>query len=281
MKVALCFVIHYDHILNKEDLWKEWIEPNQDIINVYVYYKDYHKIRSPWVRQYALPPQYIFETSYYHVIPAYISLMDFACKQDKKNQWFCMLTDSCCPIVSPQRFRSLFHTYFNKSMVRWKPAWWNIHFHKRANLALLPSSWQLANDPWFVMKREDIIRCLSFVKEQKKWTRLICKGGLANESLFAIVLSFYKQLDIRETNNSLVLSAVTHITDWTRMTSATSPHVFREGNERDIHFLRSELEKNPLAMFVRKMAPEFPDYIVREFIYNFSREKETIRYVSR
>ena len=38
MKIALCFIISYDHILNKEDIWKEWIEFNKDIINVYFYY---------------------------------------------------------------------------------------------------------------------------------------------------------------------------------------------------------------------------------------------------
>ena len=42
MKVALCFIISYEHILNKEQLWIDWIKPNQDIINVYFHYK--HKV---------------------------------------------------------------------------------------------------------------------------------------------------------------------------------------------------------------------------------------------
>ena len=29
---------------------------------------------------------------------------------DKNNQWFCLLTDSCCPIISPKRFKYLFNT---------------------------------------------------------------------------------------------------------------------------------------------------------------------------
>jgi protoheme ferro-lyase len=40
MKTALCFLISYEHILNKEQLWIDWIKPNQDIINVYFHYKD-------------------------------------------------------------------------------------------------------------------------------------------------------------------------------------------------------------------------------------------------
>ena len=45
MKIALCFIISYDHILNKEHIWRKWIEPNKDIINVYFYYKDIKKIK--------------------------------------------------------------------------------------------------------------------------------------------------------------------------------------------------------------------------------------------
>ena len=72
MKVALCFIINYDHILNKENIWKEWIEPNKDIINVYFYYKDLKKINSKWIMEHTIPPKYIYETSYYHIIPAYL-----------------------------------------------------------------------------------------------------------------------------------------------------------------------------------------------------------------
>ena len=78
MKVALCFTISYEHILNKEHIWREWIEPNKDIINVYFYYKDHSKIQSSWIKEHTLPKSHIRETSYYHVIPAYISLMNYA-----------------------------------------------------------------------------------------------------------------------------------------------------------------------------------------------------------
>ena len=70
MKIALCFIISYEHILNKEDIWREWIEPNKDIINVYFFYKDFRKIKSPWIREHAIPPSSIVESIYYHVIPA-------------------------------------------------------------------------------------------------------------------------------------------------------------------------------------------------------------------
>ena len=263
MKVALCFIISYEHILNKEEIWKTWIEPNKDIINVYFYYKDINKIKSSWIINHSIPPDYIHETTYYHVIPAYLSILSFALKQDSSNQWFCLLTDSCCPIVSPRRFRYMFFNYYNKTLLSWKRAWWNISFHKRANLQHLPSELHLGNDPWFVMKRENVLQTMQFVKTQQPIVKTICDGGLANESLFAIIMCACKQLE----TNSSVISATTHLTDWNRMSSFTSPHTFKDANSADIKFIDTELDKNKYALFIRKMAPEFPDDILRNFIY--------------
>lgn len=270
MKVALCFIISYEHILNKEEIWKEWIEPNKDIINVYFYYKDFKKIKSQWIREHAIPPNCIYETSYYHVIPAYLSIMKFALLQDINNLWFCMLSDSCCPIISPKKFRYLFYQNYKKSIMNWKEAWWNPDFHKRANLKKLPKELHLANDPWFTLKRENIYQILNFVNKQTDLTKIICNGGLANESLFAIILYYYKQLE----NKNGVIPAVTHITDWSRMTSATSPHIFKEANDKDIKFIVSELEKNKYAMFIRKIAPEFSNKILRHYIYEQNKDND-------
>jgi hypothetical protein len=271
MKVALCFIISYEHILNKEEIWREWIEPNKDIINVYFYYKDIKKIKSHWIRDHAIPPNYIFETSYFHVIPAYLSVMEFAVTHDKNNSWFCMLTDSCSPIVSPKKFRHLFYTFYDKSIMRWNKPGWNIELHKRANLSKLPKELHLANAPWFILKRENVLQVLHFIKVKQDITKTICSGGLANESLFAIILYLYKQLG-SETRTSSVISDVTHIADWYRMSSVTSPYLFKEENERDIKFIDSELERNKYAMFIRKVAPEYPNEILRHYIYEQNKE---------
>jgi len=263
MKIALCFIINYDHILNKESIWREWIEYNKDIINVYFYYKDANKIKSQWILQHVIPKEYIYETSYLHVIPAYISVMNYALKADPYNQWCCLLTDSCCPIISPQQFRSLFYKYFNKSIMHWRKAWWHISFHKRANLALLPAKFHLGNDPWFTLKRENVLQIIHFMNNNKKFVKTICSGGLANESLFAIILKACGELE-----KDSVLNEITHITDWNRMSSFTSPHVFKDGSAIDLKFIDAELERNKCSMFLRKVAPEFPDNILLDYIYN-------------
>ena len=245
-KIALCFTISYDHVLIKEKLWREWIEPNRDIINVYFFYKNFTKIKSDWIKEHCIPAKYIRATSYYHVIPAYISLMRHGLDADQTNQWFCFLTDSCCPLISPAKFRDLFLSNSGKSIMKWSKADWNIRFHQRANLRFLKANYHLKNDPWFTLTREHAMYCLETMKSNMKLTDLICSGGLANESLFAIIL--YKQPD--------VINASSHLTDWSRMTSATSPYVFSRWSN-DSAFILAELEANPFLMFIRKVTVDF------------------------
>jgi hypothetical protein len=260
-KIALCFIINYEHVLYKEALWREWIEANKNIINVYVFYKDINKIKSRWLQQYAIPPKYICNTSYYHVVPAYISILKFALNHDKNNKWFCYLTDSCCPIVSPSKFRFIFKKYQNHTIMAHSRAHWNIHFHRRANLEKLPAKLHMANDPWFVLTRDNAMDVINFMVNEYNMCNLICNGGLANESLFAIILTHYNKI-----NN--VINKTTHMADWFRMSSPTSPHLFKEGTEEEIQFIEDFLEKNDFTMFIRKVHPKFPDEILKIYIYN-------------
>jgi hypothetical protein len=267
-KVALCFIINYEHVLYKEELWKEWIEPNKDIINVYFFYKDLKKITSPWIYEHTIPVQNICYTSYYHVIPAYIAILNFALKHDKSNKWFCYLTDSCCPIIPPSKFRSLFQQYQNQSIMAHSKAHWNIEFHRRANLSLLPKEYHLANDPWFVLTRENTFDIMNFVVNEPKMCNSICNGGLANESLFAIILTHYKKIQN-------VINKTTHMADWFRMSTPTSPHLFKEGSDEDIQFIENFLEKNKFAFFIRKIHQQFPNEILRKYIIDSSNRNNT------
>ena len=268
MKVALCFLISGKHIVNKEQRWRDWISKNSDIINVYFHYKDHDKIESAWIKKHSIPHKYNVQTSYLHVVGAYLSVMEYAMNHDKTNQWFCLLTESCAPIVSPLRFRELFFENYSYTLMSWRKAWWNPYMHKRANLRLLQEEYRLANDPWFVMKKQDVMRCLVYQKVNRKIFCTICEGGLANESVFAIML--VAQNALKE-----VKSVCTHATDWSRMTSSTSPHVFLEGNKRDEDFIKKFLLENQCTMFLRKVAQEFPDEILDRYtIEDYEKEKE-------
>ena len=259
-KVALCFIINYEHVLYKEKLWREWIEPNKDIINVYFFYKDLKQIKSKWIYNHTIPQKYICHTSYFHVVPAYISILSFAFKHDTANKWFCYLTDSCCPIISPSKFRKLFMKHKNKSIMSHSKAYWNIDLHRRANLKKIPYKYHLANDPWFVLTRENAIDVMNYVNDQQQMFNTVCNGGLANESLFAIIFAYYNKLDD-------AINKPTHMTDWFRMSSPTSPHTFIEGNQEDIEFIEKNLKENKFIMFIRKIHPLFPDTILKKYIY--------------
>jgi hypothetical protein len=102
---------------------------------------------------------------------------------------------------------------------------------------------------------------------KKEIVKTICDGGLANESLFAIIFYACKQL-----NNTHLISSSTHATDWSRMTSATSPHLFKYANKTDIDFIEKFLKENKYTMFIRKISPEFPDTILKKYIYDYSND---------
>lgn len=260
MKVALCFIISYEHILQKEEYWIKWIKSNEDLFNVYFHYKNKNQIKSKWILEHCIPQNYIQSTSYFHVVPAYMSLLNYAYKNDNRNQWFCMLTETCVPIISPKNFRNLFFANYNKTIMRCKKANWNVDLHRRANLRLLDKQLHLANDPWFTLCRYHVRICMEFISHNNKLYQLINSGGLANESMFAIILSEYNQI-----NNDILINSSSTIADWYRMTNPTSPHLFEKCNEQDENIITNELKHNPYALFLRKVNNKFPNDKLIEF----------------
>ena len=265
MKIALCFIISYDHCLNKENIWKEWIEYNKDIINVYFHYKNYNSIKSRWIRDHCIPENQIAKTSYYHVTSAYMSTLTYAFNHDLENKWFCLLTESCVPIISPKQFRTIFLNYYYASIFKWKPAYWNIDIHRRANLRLLNKKYHLSNDPWFTLSRDHVHKSILFLLKKNDIYKKVCNGGLANESIFAIILQTFNEL----TKPYKTINEVSTVADWNRMSNATSPHIFENAKDQsiDIQFISNELKTNKYALFLRKVSKTFPDNILLDFIY--------------
>ena len=262
MKVALCFIISYEHILNKEQLWIDWIKPNQDIINIYIHYKDIKLIKSPWIKLYTIPPNVIQNTSYYNVVPAYIAVLSYAYEHDKDNVWFCLLTDSCVPIISPTKFREMFLNHYQASIIKCQPAYWNINIHRRANLRLLSKEYWLANDPWFTLSRDHVHKCILFLTLKTNIYKQINMGGLANESIFAIILQTFNEL----TNSAKLINESATLADWTRMASPTSPYLFQDATDENINIICNLLKENKYAMFLRKVHKSFPDSIITDIM---------------
>ena len=270
MKVALCFLISGKQFVNKEHIWINWLKEfeNKDLFNIYFHYKDYNTITSPWIREHTIPRNYISQTSYYYVVPAYMNLLAYGLKVDKENQWFIFLTESCVPIISPNKFKELFLSYHNYSILNWRKPWWNIDLVKRANLNKLTKELQLGHDPYFILKREDagtLIKGLALSPHLFNIYKLVCRGAIANESVFAILFYILGKL-----NSTNIINASTHATDWFRQSSPTSPHIFNEKSNKDAdnQFISQFLQTNKYTMFLRKVAPDFSDDIIYDKIKN-------------
>jgi len=110
------------------------------------------------------------------------------------------------------------------------------------------------------MKREDVKKSIVYSNVNTHIFKTICSGDVANESIFAIMLYSFNELQNAK-------SSVTHATDWSRMTSATSPHVFKEGNAADVKFITNSVDTNRYTMFIRKVDKCFPDNKLLEIIY--------------
>jgi hypothetical protein len=256
-KVALCFIIRNKIV--KENLWREWIEYNKDFINVYFHIKNYSKTESTWIKQFCIPNGYIVNTSYYHIVPAYINLMKFALVDDLNNSWFCFVTDSCVPLFSPFYFRKMFLEHKDKSILKWKPAWWNTYYHRRANLYLFNKDYHLVNDPYFILCREDTEKCIKYSIFNSKIYNKICSGIIANESIFAIILKVVNSF-------KNVINESSHLTKWEEMSSVTSPYVFKSGSQREIEYIITN--KTPFTFFIRKVDESFPDEIIKQYCWN-------------
>lgn len=252
-KIAICFFVSYDSgNLVKERMWEKWLEPIMYMCNIYVHYKKYD-ILSPFLKKYAIPEKYISKTHYYHMVPAYIRTMAYAHYIDSDNEWFCMATESCVPIVSATEFCDSFYNNHDKSILKWGHSTWNVQFHSRANLKKLPQQYHLVNDPWFILCRHHVNLCVCFSTEQTCLYNTICKGGLANESIFSIILKSHAQL------NNNVINASTHIVDWNRRSSATSPYVFCKLTPENVQFICDAKQHNKYAFFLRKVGGQFPE----------------------
>jgi hypothetical protein len=198
------------------------------------------------------------------VVPAYMSILSYAYHHDINNTWFCLLTDSCVPIISPSKFRKLFFSYYWSSIIKCKPAYWDVSIHRRANLRLLKKEFWLANDPWFTLCRNHVNKCLLFLNYKNDTFQQINSGGLANESMFAIILQTFGEL--QQTNNLRLINESSSVADWSRMSSPTSPYLFKDASNENINIICSLLKENKYTLFLRKVDKEFPDNVLKKLM---------------
>ena len=119
-----------------------------------------------------------------------------------------------------------------------------------------------SNDPWFTLTRSHVHKCLIFLAAKNGVYNQINEGGLANESIFAVILQTFKEL----TNPNTYVNECSSVADWSRMSSPTSPYLFKEGSEENINIIKNLLKENPYAMFLRKVDSSFPDAVLEDIM---------------
>jgi hypothetical protein len=129
-------------------------------------------------------------------------------------------------------------------------------------LRLLNKEYWLANDPWFTLCRDHVQKCILFLTAKHGIYAQVNEGGLANESIFAIILQTFKEI----TNPKRMINESATISDWSRMTSPTSPYTFIDGTEENVKFICDLLKKNKYALFLRKVNKKFPDTVLKEIM---------------
>ena len=68
------------------------------------------------------------------------------------------------------------------------------------------------------------------------------------------------------TNPNTLINSSTTLADWTRMSSPTSPYLFKEATQENINIIKNLLKENPYAMFLRKVDRAFPDAALKEIM---------------
>ena len=58
--------------------------------------------------------KYIEKTSYFHVVPAYMSVLQYAYNKNNDITWFCLLTEACVPLYLQKNSVEFLQIHINK-----------------------------------------------------------------------------------------------------------------------------------------------------------------------
>lgn len=265
--VAFCFLITGD--LTKEHIWREWFDGLEKlqfkygiVVHCSLSYKN--TVKSEWLRQWFLPDECMRPTAWGWLVDAMMSMYDHAV-QTYPAEWYTLHSDSCVPMVSPERFVEIFNKYKQKSFVAYDKIWWNPNVVKRANLRMLPPQMHLVHSQWCIFCHEDLSQMVSLSKtnEQiKNILSMVSSGHTGDESYAAILL-----LNINRLKN--VVKKKTTLVDWKRTPNGNNPYKFDAWTFNDVESVRENRRMNANEyMFMRKVGASFPDSILRRYMFD-------------
>jgi len=265
--VTFCFLVTKD--LVKEHIWREWFDRLQQLqfkFSVIVHCSSSHKnkVKSDWLKRHFLPDERMRETAWGWVLNAMMSMYDHAIDACPAA-WYSLHSETCVPMVSPEKFIGIFNMRKQHTFVSYCKAWWNPLKVKRANLHLLPPVMHLANSQWCIFCHEDLSQMVNLSKTDERMKRafnVVTRGHAGEESWAAILLLIANNL-------KNVINLPTTLVDWKRTTNGNNPNTLISWTAEDEAVMRDILKNSKNEyMFMRKIGPTFPDHILRKFIFN-------------
>jgi hypothetical protein len=262
---TFCFLLTAD--LKKEHIWREWFDRLQQLqfrFAIVVHCSLSHKdnVRSEWLRQYFLPDSCMRPTAWGWIVHALMSMHEYAL-QTHPSEWYTLHSESCVPMVSPERFVEKFNKYKQNSFVPYEKIWWNPSTVKRANLIMLPPQMHLVHATWCILCHEDLSQMVNLSKTNeniKKIFSTLASGYIGDESYVAVLL-----FNINNCVN--VIKKSTTLADWKRTPNGNNPHTFIKWTPQDEAIVRENCKTTPNEyMFMRKISPAFPDDVLRKHI---------------
>lgn len=258
--ITFCFLVTKD--LVKEHIWREWFNELRRLkikYRILTHCSYPEKITSPWLRATLIPKEYIKETSWQYHSEASLSLYRYA-KNMTNSCWYTFHSESCIPLISPQKFIEYYNTYKNNTLMSYCKIWWDPKKMNRANLHLFPEELHYANQEWVVLCREDLESLINLSENNKELTYKIISGPGADESLVSVFLKI--------TNNFInTINTQTTLVDWERTPNGNNPHTFIEWTEKDIEIVEKNKKKHKDLLFLRKIGDIFPDDELRRIIF--------------
>jgi hypothetical protein len=264
---TFCFLVTQD--LTKEHIWREWFAGLERLqfrfaIVVHCSLSNNGNVKSDWLRQRFIPDDSMRPTGWGWVVDAMMSMYDHAL-QTHPSEWYTLHSESCVPMVSPERFVEIFNKYKQKSFISYDKIWWDPKIVNRANLHMLPPHMHLAHSQWCIFCHEDLSQMVNLSKTNEKIKHMlstIMRGHAGEESYAAVLL-----LNINMLKN--VMNKKTTLVDWKRTPNGNNPYKFEAWTFDDAKSVWENRKTNPNEyMFMRKVGPAFPDDVLRKHIFD-------------
>lgn len=276
MDVTFCFLVTKD--LVKEQSWRKWFDRLRELnfkfkVISHVSPSKMDNVQSTWLRNTILPADYLYETGWGWVMAAMLALYSYAAEH-APAAWYTFHSESCVPMVTPEKFIEQFHALKTQTILSYCRAWWkpsNNRPNNRANLYLLPSEYHWAHPQWSILCHADLIQIIQLTQADPAFTKILLTGHAAEESFLAVFL--YK---INNFQN--VLNKATTLVDWKRTPNGNNPYTFMDWTDADqtaVAELSADTSKNAY-FFLRKVGSTFPDKVLNKWT-GFKGKRKTKR----